>query len=156
MQITDPDYSIVLFRAGPTTCYQWVAAGPNPCPRCAELDGSIRSLSSWESSVIPGFHKHCHCKLVPVNVADPGMVFTYQFTHLTMADILNTISAMFIPLEAQHLSHANRLEADGASDLAPYNPSRADILQAISTVYVPQDNNQPMSQTNSNEDNYGY
>jgi len=143
MQITNPDYSIVLFRAGPTTCYQWVASGPNPCPRCSELDGSIRSLSSWEASVIPGFHRHCHCKLVPVNVADPGMVFTYQFYHLTMADILQAISAMFIPLEAQHLSHRNRLEADGASDIAPYSPSRADILQAISTPFVWPTSNDP-------------
>jgi hypothetical protein len=120
MQITDPDYSIVLFRSGPTTVYQWVAAGPNPCPRCAELDGQVRSLSTWTASIIPGFHRHCHCKLVPINATDPGAVFTYQFCYLTLQDILNSISAMFIPLEANRMDHGNRLEVDGASDIVPW------------------------------------
>ena len=127
--------SSVVFAPGPTSNYKWVAAGPNPCPRCAELDGEIRSLSTWSASILPGFHKHCHCKLVPTDAPNSGMVFACQAPYLTMEDILFAISALFIPLEPQHFSHHRSEEAQGASDIVPYVPTHADIIEAITPEF---------------------
>ena len=129
MQITDN--SSVVMRPSPASNYKWVAAGPNPCPRCEELNGEIRSLSTWQSSIVPGFHKHCHCKLTPVDASDLGMVFSCQAPYLTMEDILNAISALFIPLEPGRFPHHHSEEAQGASDIVPYVPTHADIIAAI-------------------------
>ena len=71
--------------------------------------------------------------------ATNGMVFTNQFCYLTMEDILQAISAMYIPI-APEFHHHKSEEAQGASDIVPYTPSRADILQAISTPFQDLDN----------------
>jgi hypothetical protein len=126
----------VVFAPGPTSNYQWVAAGPNPCPRCTELDGEIRSLSTWYSSIVPGFHKHCHCKLTPVNEPASGMVFSCQAPYLTMTDILNAISALFTPLQAERFHHHHLFdEPEGVSDIVPYVPTHADIIEAITPEF---------------------
>lgn len=90
-------------------------------------------------SVVPGFHKHCRCKLVPVDQVTSGMVFSCQFPYLTMEDILNAISVMFAWPEPD-FHHSHHQEVEGASDIVPYSPSRADILQAISTEIQLPDN----------------
>jgi hypothetical protein len=124
VQITDGGTdNTVTFTPGPASRYQWVAAGPNPCPRCAELDGQVRTLESWESSVQPGLHAHCHCKLVCVETADSGWTFADQFIHLAnVYNIDGSISYGPIQPGPQHLSKKNREEAEGAEDIAPYNP----------------------------------
>lgn len=125
----------VAFAPGPTSIYKWVAAGPNPCFRCTELDGEIRSLSTWQFSILPGFHRHCQCKLVPLDASDSGMVFSCQFPYLTREDILFAISALFVPLEPTQFPHHHSEEAQGASDIVPYSPTRADIIEAITPEF---------------------
>jgi hypothetical protein len=124
MQITDGGTdSTVTFTPGPASRYRWEASGPNPCPRCTELDGQVRTLESWESSAMPGLHKHCHCKLICVEVgeADSGWAFTDQYSHV--AGVFNVDSSIsHDPHQPgpQHLSKKNREEAEGAEDIAPY------------------------------------
>jgi hypothetical protein len=125
MQIIDSSNSDVTFAPGPASRFQWVASGPNPCKRCAELDGQVRTLSAWESSVQPGLHKHCRCKLVCVEANDSGMAFAYQFGHLGIMNIDGSISEFPLQPGPQHLSKKNREEAEGAEDVAPYvSPTR--------------------------------
>ena len=120
MQITEE--SSVTFTPGPASRYQWVAAGPHPCPKCAELNGEVRTLETWNSSINPGFHKHCQCYLQVVDLVDSGMAFTNQFCHIGIADILNAISIMFRMPEAEGCgSHHSYDEAEGASDVVPYH-----------------------------------
>ena len=121
MQITDGGTdSSVVFTPGPTTRYKWQASGPNPCPRCQELDGQVRTLDAWESSAMPGLHKHCHCKLICVEEVDSGWTFTNHYTHIAgVYNIDGSISHDPEPPGPQHLSKANRLESEGAEDIAP-------------------------------------
>jgi hypothetical protein len=43
--------------------FKWVCNGEHPCPKCAALDGIVKSLDEWRASIQPGFHNHCHCTL---------------------------------------------------------------------------------------------
>jgi hypothetical protein len=126
MQITDSSNSDVTFAPGPASRFQWVASGLNPCPRCAELDGQVRTLEAWESSVQPGLHKRCHCKLVCVEANDSGMAFAFQAGHLGIYNIDGSISEFPLRPGPQHLSKKNREEAEGAEDVVPYNPYHRD------------------------------
>ena len=139
MQITDSgDDSTVVFTPGPASRYKWVASGPHPCRRCQELDGQVRTLEAWESSVMPGLHKHCHCKLVCVEEADSGWSFADQFSHQGNSfNIDGSISHDPADPNPQHLSKKNREEAEGAEDIAP--------------VYVPPP---PNSTVNNGHDPY--
>jgi len=121
MQITDGGTdSSVVFTPGPTTRYKWQASGPNPCPRCAELDGQVRTLESWQNSVMPGLHKHCHCRLVCTEEVESGWMFADQLGHTGNAfNIDGSISHDPEPPGPQHLSKKNRQEAEGAEDVAP-------------------------------------
>jgi hypothetical protein len=120
MQITDGSISDVVFTPGPASRYKWEASGPNPCPACQELDGEIRTLESWESSVMPGLHQHCHCKLVCVEAIDTGWLFTDQFGHIAgVFNVDGSISNEPSQPGPQHLSKKNREEAEGAEDIAP-------------------------------------
>jgi len=129
MATTDAYPDQVTFAPGPASRYEWVAAGPHPCPRCAELDGQIRTIETWQASVNPGFHKNCRCFLRPVDLMDSGTAFTDQFTHICMADLLNCISAIFRlpgPIESARSRQRHRAEdAEGAEDIMPYvSPTR--------------------------------
>ena len=46
--------------------YRWVARGESDCPTCARLDGEERSLGLWQLTRMPGFHRHCDCRLEAV------------------------------------------------------------------------------------------
>jgi hypothetical protein len=124
MQISE-NPSNITFTPGPASRYQWQASGPYPCPRCHELDGQVRTLAAWESSVMPGLHKHCRCKLVCVETVDSGWSFTEQFSHVDgVFNVDGSISHDPSQPGPQHLSQKNRQGAEGAEDIVPYSPPK--------------------------------
>jgi len=52
--------------------YRWVARGAADCAICARLDGEERSLGLWQLTRMPGFHRHCDCRLEPVINGQPA------------------------------------------------------------------------------------
>ena len=124
MQITDGGTdSTIIFIPGPASRYQWEASGPNPCPRCQELDGEIRTLEAWESSIMPGLHKHCRCKLICVEAIRLGWTSTDQLGHIAgFFNLDGSISGEPGQPGPQHLSKKNHEEAEGTEDIAPYVP----------------------------------
>jgi hypothetical protein len=50
-------------RAG-ATLYRWATRGWN-CPICQIMSNRIYRLDYWQNTVMPGFHPHCDCSLVP-------------------------------------------------------------------------------------------
>ena len=39
------------------------------CPTCFDLNGQIHPLDAWQNTIMPGFHAHCNCRLVPTTDA---------------------------------------------------------------------------------------
>ena len=116
-----PNATPVTFAPGPCSNYQWVAAGPNPCPRCAGLDGQVRSLQTWNMSVNPGFHQHCHCYLKAVDFPASGMAFADQFSYIAISDLFNAISAIFRLPAPDEQDRKKHQDAEGAEDVAVYD-----------------------------------
>ena len=108
----------VTFTPGPASAFKWVAAGPNPCPRCAELDGQVRTLDSWQSSVMPGLHNHCHCKLVCTEETASGWIFAdqYPYTGFTFFNIDGSISHDPSSPGPHHLPGDINHDPEGAED----------------------------------------
>jgi hypothetical protein len=141
MQISDGNN--ISFTPGPASRYKWQASGPNPCPRCQELDGQVRTLSSWESSVMPALHKHCCCRLVCVEEIDSGWSFAEQFSHIAgIVNIDSSISHDPSQPGPQHLSKKNRQEAEGAEDIVPVE------APVNKTTYPSQEGPQHLSKEN--------
>jgi hypothetical protein len=125
VQITEGDPNAVTFTPGPASRFKWEASGSNPCPRCQELDGDIRTLESWESSVMPGLHKHCQCKLVCVEEVDSGWMFANQFPELGFIffNIDGSISHDPTNPAPHHPgSSPNPDLPEGSNDIIPYEP----------------------------------
>ena len=120
MQITD-NPNTISFTPGPASRYMWQVSGPNPCPRCAELDGQIRTIESWESSIMPGLHKHCRCSLVCVEAIDSGWFFTDQFGYIAgTRNVDGSISFDPVGPAPHHLgSSPNPDLPEGYDDIVP-------------------------------------
>ena len=49
-----------------TDKFQWITTGWN-CPVCNVMSNRVYEYAYWASTVLPGFHPHCDCKLKKVD-----------------------------------------------------------------------------------------